>query len=80
MTSRERMMKYMAISMAFIGVASRIYMWFVSASDPASEEGDNIGPKEITELQGVVTDAINQGFMSANIPVMAQVTLTYVGE
>ena len=73
-TSRERMMKYMAIAGAFAGVAMRIYTWLYQATDEASEEGDNISPTEIAQLQGVVTDALNQGMIAANIPVVWQVT------
>jgi len=75
-TRQDRMMKYLAISAAFMGLAMRVYSWITSATDERSEEGEHISPAEIAQLQGVATDALNQGFMSANIPIAAQVTLT----
>ena len=76
----ERWMKYTALAMAFAGVASRVFLWMQQAQAAGSPGGDDIEPVEMVQLQGVIEEAINQGLQGAKIPIIANVTLTCIGE
>jgi len=76
----ERWMKYMALAMAFAGVASRVFLWLQQAQAENSPGGDDIEPSEMVQLQSVIEDAVNQGLQGAKIPIIATVTLTYLGD
>lgn len=73
-------MKYTGIAMAFAGVASRVFAWLQFAEAAGGVGGEKITPQEIVQLQPIIQDAINQGLMSAGVPVMVTVVLTYTGE
>ena len=74
-TQQERWMKYMSLALALGGLASRVIMWLQTSEAPSGSGGEDITATEIAQLQPVIQDAINQGFMAAKIPVMANLTL-----
>lgn len=73
-------MKYLGLASAFAGVGTRIFAWLRTAQSVGSPGGDDIHPSEVVQLEGVITDAVNQGLQAAEVPIVAQVTLTYVGD
>lgn len=73
-------MKYMAIGVAFAGVGGRIFAWLKRAQSADSPGGEKIVPEEVPELQGVITDAINSGLQAGDVPLLATVSLQYIGE
>ena len=74
-SSQERWIKYMSLALALGGLASRVIMWLQSSEAPTGAGGEDITASEIAQLQPVIQDSINQGFMAAKIPVMATLTL-----
>ena len=77
--STARIMKYLALAAAFAGIGTRVFSWLTAAQADSSPGGDDIAPEEIAKLEPVIQDAINQGLMSAEIPLIAEVKLTYIG-
>ena len=73
-------MKYLGIAAAFAGIGGRLVSWLTMAQSAGSPDGDDIVPEEIVQIQGVITDAINEGLRQAEVPIVASVTLTYVGD
>jgi len=73
-------MKYLGIAAAFAGVGTKVFSWLRKAQADSSPGGEDIMPEEIPALQGVITDAINTGLQAAEVPLMAEVTLMYIGE
>ena len=74
--ARRSWMKYLGITAAFAGVGLRVYSWINSAQAPDSDEGEDISAAEIAALSPVITDAINQGLVAADVPLMvAPITL-----
>lgn len=72
-------MKYLALMAAFAGIGSRVFTWMQTAQAAGSPGGEDITPEEIPALQTVITDAINQGLIAGEVPLVANVTFTYVG-
>ena len=73
-------MKYMAIAVAFAGVGAKVFAWLQQAQSAGSPGGEDIVPEEIPALQGVITDAVNSGLQAGEVPLIATVTLNYIGE
>jgi hypothetical protein len=71
--------KYAGIAAAFAGVGMRVFSWLQQAKAPGSPGGDHITAEEIAKLEPVIQDAINQGLQSADVPIIAEVKLTYIG-
>lgn len=72
-------MKYLALMAAFSGIGMRIFSWLTQAQSEGSIGGEDITPEEVTRLAPVISDAINQGLQSVDVPVIAEVRLTYIG-
>lgn len=75
----ERMIKYFALAMAFASLATRVFQWLTFAQAPSGEGGEKITPSEITQLQPVIQDTLNQSLMSAKVPILVEVKMTYIG-
>lgn len=73
-------MKYLGLMAAFTGIAGRVFPWLQQAQAAGSPGGDDIVPEEVAQLQDVITQAINTGLQAAEVPIIANVTLTYIGE
>ncbi len=72
-------MKYLALMAAFAGIGSRVFTWLQVAQSENSPGGEDITPEEIPGLQTVITDALNQGLVAGEVPLVANVTFTYIG-
>ena len=75
----ERILKYLALALAFGNVASQVFAWLQFAQATTSEAGAKITPAEITQLQPVIQNALSQGLMAAGVPIMVEVKMTYIG-
>lgn len=73
-------MKYLAIMAAFAGIGARVFVWLRQAQSAGSPGGEEITAEEIPELQTVITDAINNGLQAGDVPLLASVTFTYIGD
>lgn len=77
---RRSWMKYFGLMAAFSGIAGRVFAWLGQVQDSNSPGGEDITAAEVTQLEPVINDALNQALMSAEVPIQAQVTLTYIGD
>lgn len=72
-------LKYLGIISAFSGIGIKVFSWLKTSQTVTSDEGEEISLSEISELDTIITDAINEGLRAADVPLVANVELTYIG-
>lgn len=73
-------MKYIALVSAFAGIGTKVFSWLKKSQAAGSPGGEDITPEEIPALQDVITDAVNTGLQAGEVPLVATVTLAYIGD
>lgn len=73
-------MKYMGLMTAFTGIGTKVYMWLKQTQADGSPGGDDITAEEAATLSPIITEALNAGLQSADVPLMAEVKLIYIGD
>lgn len=73
-------MRYFGIITAFAGIGTKVFSWLQQSQADESPGGDDITSEEVVQLAPILNEAINTGLQAAGVPIVAQVTLTYIGD